>query len=191
MNNYEGLLREIREKGIEINSIDDLININKEYKDILPILIKYLSEYDDQNDKEWLVRCLGVKGFTEATETLIREFYKASNNSELKWAIGNTMSLILDKNSINPMLKIVQEKEHGVSREMFVIALGKLKDKKVIPVLLKLINDPDVTGHVIMALSNFNDLNLVNHIKPFKNHKKTWIKKEAEKAIKKIDKRIK
>lgn len=189
MNNYENLLKEIRDKGVEIESINDLMYINKNYKDLIPILLKYLNIFRKENEKAFIVSCLGVKGFTEATNSLINEFHNSSDNSELKWTIGNTMSLILDKNSEDAMIKIVQKKEHGDSRQMFVIALGKLKSKKALPILLKLINDPDVSGHVIKALSFFDDAHIIPYIEPFTNHKMTWIKKEADKAIKKIKKK--
>ena len=188
MNSYNELIEEIKSKGFNIESIDDLINMTKREKYLVPIILRYIKLFEDDEDKSWLVRTLGVKGFNEATETLIDEFYKASNDSSLKWTIGNTLSIILDKNHIADIIKIVKERGHGTSRQMFVIALGKMKDKKVIPVLLELLNDNDLTGHAIIALSYFNDNNLISYIEPFKNHKTDWIRKEAEKAIKKIEK---
>ena len=40
-------------------------------------LFDYLS---DERDKEFVVRCLGVKGFTEAIPKLLTEFKSAKNN---------------------------------------------------------------------------------------------------------------
>ena len=131
MNSYNELIEEIKGKGFNIESIDDLINMTKREKELVPIILKYIKLFEDEEDKSWLVRTLGVKGFKEATETLIDEFYKASNDSSLKWTIGNTLSIILDKNHIADMIKIVKERGHGTSRQMFVIALGKMKDKMI------------------------------------------------------------
>lgn len=187
MENYDNLLKEIRDQGVEIENINDLIYINRKHKYLIPILLKYLNKFQKENDKMFIVRCLGVRGFIEATNSLISEFYNSSDNSGLKWAIGNTMSLILDKNILDTMIEIVQQKEHGIARQMFVVALGKMKDDRVIPVLLELLNDSDLTGHAIIALSNFKEPKLISHIEPFKNHKNKWVRKEAEKAIKKIE----
>lgn len=85
--------------------------------------------------------------------------------------------------------KIVTEKEHGTSRQMIVVALGKMRDIRAIPVLLKILNDDDVTGHVIIALSNFSDENIISHIELYTSCKNSWIRNEAKKAIKKISDR--
>jgi hypothetical protein len=85
-----------REKMTEVNkavgysSIDELIKIDKDNKDVIPIILKHLSKITNEKDKEFLVRCLGVKGFFEATDLLIKEF-KSSSNTTYKWAIGNCL----------------------------------------------------------------------------------------------------
>ncbi len=185
--NKEKLLQEIREKGVEISSINDLMKIDKNYKALVPIILQHLQQITDEGDKQFLVRCLGVKGFDEATEPLINEFLNSSNVS-YKWAIGNTLYNIMNKGALNILLKIAQEKKHGIARQMIVLAIGKMGDQNVIPVLLGLLNDEDVTGHVITALSNFKDATLIPHIEPFMKHKVNWISGEAKKTIKKLGK---
>lgn len=183
----EKILQEIKDKGVEFASITDLLKLNKSYKDLIPIILKHLTQTSNESDKDILIRSLGVKGFNEATETLIQEFYKAES-TPLKWAIGNTLSIILDKSSLPAMLKIAQEKEHGIARQMVVVALGKMKEREAIPVLLELLKDEDVVGHAIMALAYFKDLEMVQYIEPFTEYKVRWIRSEAKKAIKKINK---
>lgn len=185
--NKEKLLQDVRENGVEISSINDLMKIDKNYKDLVPIILKYLTQISDESDKQFLVRCIGVKGFNEVTKPLINEFLKSSN-VHYKWAIGNTIYNIMDKGALDTLLKIVREKEHGIARQMIVLAIGKMGSQKAIPILLELLNDEDVTGHVITALSNFKDTTLIPHIEPFLNHKIKWISSEAQKAIKKIGK---
>jgi hypothetical protein len=183
----EKLIEEVRDKGVEINNIDELKKINSKYKDLISILLKYLIEVEDEGDKEFLVRCLGVKGFTEASKTLIDEFYK-SNNSSLKWAIGNTLSIILDNTIVPEMVQIVKEKEHGTARQMIVDGLGNFKEQYVELALIELLNDDQVVGHAISALGKIGDKSVIEKIEPFKNHKVNWIRKEAERAIKRLSK---
>ena len=183
----ELLLNEIRSKGVEISSINDLININESFKDIVPIILKYIREIDDESDKQFLVKCLGVSRFTEATSDLIEEF-KNSTNTSYKWAIGNTLSIILDKSKIEELLEIIQNKQHGIARQMIIIAIGKMNVKKAIPILLNLLNDEDVIGHVITALGYYKDPELISYIEPFTHHQISWIRKEAIKVIGKLKK---
>jgi len=181
------LISEIIGKGVQISSINDLMKINHKYTDLVPILLKHLKEITDEVDKEFIVRCLGVKGFFEATKPLMEEFYNSSKIT-YKWAIGNTLAIIEDANFIDEYIRIVKDKKHGISRQMIVESLGKFKNPKVVQILIELLQDQDVAGHAISALSNFKKLEIIPHLEPFLNHKTAWIKREAIKAIKKIKK---
>ena len=183
----EKLLQEIREKGVEVSSINDLMKINMKYRDLIPILLRYLNDVPDENDKEFIVRCLGVKGFIEASKPLISEFYK-SKNITFKWAIGNSLSIISDINSIPELIKIAQEKEHGIARQMIVEGLGVYKKDDIKAVLISLLKDDEVVGHAISGLSKTGDKTLIKYIEPFLTYKVKWIRNEACKAIKKLEK---
>lgn len=185
--NKDLLLNDIRARGVEICNINDLMKMDKSFKDLVPIVLKHIQEIDDESDKEFLVRCIGVKGFTEATEQLLIEFHKSENPS-YKWAIGNTLSIIQDRKHVDELLEIVKNPKHGIARQMIVIALGKMKVKEAIPLLIELLNDEDVVGHVISALSYYKDPAVIPYIEPLTNHKVAWIKKEALKVINKLNK---
>ena len=184
----EKLLQEVREKGVEINSTNDLIKIDKKYMDLVPILLRHLQETDDEGDKEFLVRCLGVRGFTEASKLLVKEFHKSSNSS-YKWAIGNTLSIIQDRDILPDLLRIVQEKEHGIARQMIVSGLGAYKNSEnVKSILIELLNDDEVVGHAISAIRKIGDKELIRFVEPFISYKVTWIRNEAKKTVEKFNK---
>ncbi|MFZ7942733.1 HEAT repeat domain-containing protein [Neobacillus sp. 19] len=185
--NKELLISEIRDLGYSISTIEELKKIDNKNKDVIPIILRHLSQITEFNHKEFLVRCLGVKGFNSASSPLINEFKNSSNNT-YKWAIGNSLSLILDKSSLNDLLEIATDKKHGTARQMIVDGLGKFKDKKVIPVLVGLLEDKDVQGHALSALSRFKDPELIPYIKPFVNHEITWVRNTAKRAINKLEK---
>lgn len=181
----EKLIRDVREKGIEINSINDLMGISRKHRDLVPILLRSLQEIDDESDKEFIVRCLGVRGFNEASKPLIDEFHK-SNNLSYKWAIGNTLSIIQDKFSLSELIKIAKEKEHGISRQMIIHGLGSYKSENVKDVLVELLNDVEVVGHAISAIAKMGDASLVKYIEPFLSCKVKWIRNEANRVINKF-----
>jgi len=64
------------------------------------------------------------------------------------------------------LIQIAQEKGHGIARQMNVDALGKLKNKEAIPMLINLLNDEDVQGHAIEALSKFKEPLVILYIEP-------------------------
>lgn len=182
------LISEINSKlDIQIKEYYELLNMRKELKSCIQIIIEYIYIFNASNYKDAMVQLLNSKGFNEATAILLNLYNDKSNNVD-KWNIGATLYSIQDKRFENNYIKIIKDKENGTSRQMIVILLGKLKCEKSIPVLIELLKDDDVNGHAIMALGYFKDEKLIQYIEPFLNHKQLWIRKEAEKAIRKISK---
>lgn len=181
------LINRIREKGVEIENIDELKMLGKKDRDLVPILLEFLDLVEDENDKEFLVRCLGVKGFYEATGQLLREFYNTEKIT-YKWAIGNSLAIISDESQLNEMIKIAIEKKHGIARQMIVDGLGSFRSDEVKEVLVNLLTDDDVVGHAINALSKVGDKSTKKYIEPFVTNKVAWIRKAAIKTLKKLDK---
>ncbi len=183
------LISRIREKGVEIENIDELKRIGRKDSDLVPILLEFLDLVEDENDKEFLVRCLGVKGFYEATGQLLREFYNTEKTT-YKWAIGNSLAIISDESQLNEMLKIALEKKHGIARQMIVEGLGSFRTDEVKHTLINLLKDDEVVGHAINALSKIGDGSTKCHIEPFVTYKVAWVRKAAIRALKKLDKKM-
>lgn len=179
------LIKEANTNGFDVEDFNELNSIKRKIKNLIPVLIKYLYVFEKENFKEAIIGILGVKGFYEATETLLN-LYCSNNVTIDKWAIGDALYSIQDKRFEEKYIEIVKDKTNGISRQMIVILLGKLQCEKAIPTLISLLQDDDVNGHVIIALGYFKDNELVKYIEPFLSHEKRWIKKEAEKTIKKI-----
>jgi HEAT repeat protein len=120
---------------------------------------------------------------------LIEEFKQApqSENLGLKWIIGAALNKIADASVFEEMKDIVLDSSNGKSRELVVSALGNIKSPESQRLLLQLLSDEQLCGFAIMGLSKVADLGVRKSIIPFLSHPKTWIRKEAEKAIRRID----
>ncbi len=182
----EEMLKELNNCGFEIKDYCQLWTLKTRHKFLIPILLKYLGRFETKNFKEVIVRALGVKGFNDATSSLIDEYYN-SDNRFYKWAIGNSISIILDERFEKEYIEIINDKTNGTSRQMFVLTLGKLRCIKAIDSLVKLLEDDDINGHVIMALGYFKNKELLDYIEPFLKNEQKWIRREAEKSIKKLN----
>ena len=73
---------------------------------------------------------------------------------------------------------------------MFVVALGNMKDPKVVPYLVNLLDDEDLTGHAIMGLSKLKAVSTIDDIRKAENHPRAWVRKEALKTVRKFEKII-
>ena len=191
MNRDEILMKEFIDKskvyGFEVSNYDSLKAIKRKIKLLIPLILEYIYLFEKSGYIAATIRLVSVKGFDEATRELLNMYYDKKFIGN-KWTIGDTLYAIQDKRFEDEYIEIVRNKDNGDSRQMIVILLGRLRCEKAIPILIDLLNDDDVDGHAIMALGYFKGkVELLQNIEPFLNHEKIWIRKQAEKAIKKIN----
>jgi HEAT repeat protein len=162
----------------------------REYREALPILLEWLPKISNYRVKESIVRALTVSwAKPSATPVLIEEFRSADESADsYKWAIGNALETIGDPRVANELIEILRDKRHGSARQMLAIALGKIADLRAGDVLTDLLDDDGMTGHAIIGLGKLRDPRARPRIAPFLNSKNAWIRREARKALDRIDK---
>ncbi len=179
--------------GIKVASVYDLVNTRQVYKEAIPVLLEFLPIIQDFNIKEGVVRALAVREAKDiATPILIDEFKKLDSTDGrqhlLKWAIGNTLSVVATDKAFDSIASLALDARHGASRQMIALALGNMKKSPVSNVLIQLLDDEEVAGHAIMALGKLKAKDAQKRIEQFLDHPKEWIRKEARRALKKIEK---
>src|ERR1700761_7588061 len=93
------MVEDIRNAGIKISSIYDLVNTSNKYHEAIPVLIKYIREriISEPIVKSGIIRALTVKEAKGlANKVLLDEYYKISStknflDDDLKWTIGNAI----------------------------------------------------------------------------------------------------
>src|ERR1700744_6636741 len=181
---------ELKDAGSKYTDPWDMVNAKDSYPEAIDILIKYLPKEYHYSNKEGIVRALTVieaKG--KANAALITEYNKIpieKENDSLRWAIGNAIWFIITPNDIKSILPIVEEKRNGISRHRFVLALGKVKSEKAENVLIKLLSDEEVAVYALEALGKLKSKKAKAKISMLSNDSNALIKKEAQKALKKI-----
>ena len=189
MNENNKISEALKNVGITIEDIYDLVNTNKSYPEAIPVLIKLLKEGITNNgNKEGVIRALAVpeaKG--KIGSLLIEEFYKIPiGNMILRWTVGNTMEAVISEKDINDVIKIIKDKSNGMSRQMFALALGNIPSEKSEEALIQVLDDDEIAPHALEALGKLKSQKAKLKIRELVNHKKTLIRKEAQKALKKI-----
>lgn len=182
------MINYINKTGFIIEEIYDLVNSKKAYPLVIPILVRALDQgIQDKALREGVVRALAVKAAIGQGKSLIKEFKRTSKDEMLLlWTIGNTLEVIISENDVDDVIAIVKNKENGMSREMFVLALGKVKSTKVETVLINLLDDNNVSSHALAALGKLKSQKAKGNIIKMINDKNPLIRKEAQKALKKI-----
>ncbi len=183
----------LRGAGVKVDSVFDLVNTRRSYKEAIPMLMELLPTIQEPWIKEGVVRALAVKEAVgeEVARAMIREFEAIDPSAlpveqGLKWAIANTLSVIARDPVFEEVAALARERQHGKAREMLAVALGNMRDPRAVGVLVELLGDEEVAGHALMALGKLKAQGAKAAIERFRDHPKPWVRKEAERALAKI-----
>ena len=123
-------LQDLEKIDYKFFTIYELVLITERDKKVVPIVLKYLSKIEDENIKTHLAYFLAVKNYKEASEKLIKEFYKAKTD-EYKIALSKALSTIYNKDILNELLEIAKNKEYKDVNFPIIFTLRKYRDKRV------------------------------------------------------------
>ncbi len=180
----------LAKKGISLESIYDLVNTKKPYPDAIPVLVEFLANDELSSNRiiEGVIRALGVKeAIGIANEPLLKLYNRTKDkDTSYLWAIGNTMTVIICEKNIDEVAKIIEDKSNGMSRQMFVLALGNVPLEKSEDVLIQVLDDDEIAPHALEALGKLKSKKARDKISELTKHSKSLVNKEAKKALKKI-----
>lgn len=176
--NKKIFLDELNKQGYHFETLNDVKAINIGDKVLIPTLLKYLTQIENEDVKEYIVRCLTKNGYTEVTGMLINE-YRSSSNSRFKWAIGNALYIIRDSRFIDDYISIIKDSDNGDSRQMVVLLLGFVKSNKAKESLIQVLQEDFLTPHVIESLSRYQDNSIISLLEYFlvEDNGKSWIER--------------
>ncbi|HPH47680.1 MAG TPA: hypothetical protein PKU83_11770 [Chryseolinea sp.] len=117
----EGLVNEIKQKGINIDSVWDLVNNVKHpfldnkftgtYNQVYPILVDHLDKPHHERIREGIIRALTEKGARDlAKDKLLEHFYKEPDKN-LRWVLANALTKVLTptEKKKNPNIGLVKK----------------------------------------------------------------------------------
>lgn len=182
------LIRDLARSGWKVESLDDLRRSGLQYDSAIPVILKWLPRLRLPTNKESAVRTLSVPWAGEETlatfVSLFRELLP--EESLLKWAVGNGIEVLACDRFFADLASLVTDRSHGRAREMVVLALGKIKSDSAERLLIEMLDDDDVCGHAVIALGKLRSRAAEGKIRTLLNHPRAWIRREARKAIDRI-----
>ena len=183
------LFHELRKNKIKFNSWDEFSckTFKETEKKAVPILIKYIEQFDSEDTQLQYMGALGVKGFDDATEYLIAK-YKKYLHPYNQWCLNDvsqTLANICDLRYLDTYFEFLSN-DVTIDACYLVQMLGKLKVEKAISYLIKLVDCvaiiPEkwvgtvaeeqkfyVSQCAIEALGKFKRKNLNQYIEKFLN----------------------
>ena len=155
----------------------------RKYKTVLPLIIEYLPRYNEAGWHFAFGKLLATPlAGQEGAKAFVQDFLR----SQYKWEAGSFLEKNPHPSVASDLIQIVDNPEYGMARQRVIVALAKTRDPRAFDVVAKLIDDPQLTGHVIEALSVIGNPRAIPLIEPHLQDKMAWIRKAAAKALKQL-----
>jgi HEAT repeat protein len=177
---------------IDLHEVDRLRRKGGYTADDLGRLLQFLRQTRDPREKTAIVRALSLPcAHPTAIAPLLQEYRRAPNseNARLKWSIAAALDIIADNSTLQDLIDLIDDPRNGKSRELLVSAVGNTHDAKATKYLIGLLKNAELAGFAIIGLAKIADPVSRGSIEPFLHHNKTWVRKAAEKAIRRLDNR--
>lgn len=186
------ILAELRGVGLVAESLADLRESGVQYRDAIPVLLRWLPKVGDPRLKGEIVRALSVPWAKPlAIRAMIAEFREVSVEDDpsglgLRWTIGNALRVLFDDAHYEALVDLAMDHRYGRAREMLVLGLAKSKNPQVVDVLLALVDDSGVDGHAIQALATLRAAAARPAFEMKLDDRRTWVRKTAQKALERL-----
>jgi len=178
---YASLLRD----GFAVKSIADLYNNHLDYRSEIPLLLQWLPKTQPPV-QEAILRALTIPAARPAAASPILFLFDQTDDEDIRWACANALEVVADTSLRDEVTRRAVDASNGMSRQMLVLALGRVGDRSSVPALLKLLDDPAVAGQAIVALGKLGFPEALPALEPFHDHEKAWIRAEARKSTERI-----
>lgn len=187
------VLADLGKAGVRLALLGEPIS-GKDRPAALRVFIRWLPIVTNRDVKEVLVRCLSIPAAGEAgarclMDALVREG-KEGRDSSLMWAMGNGLEVLSKFAPLEELIQLSEDSTLGEARQMVVLALAKHRDPSVVPVLVRLLDDEHVCGHAVAALAKLSVPSTRSHLERFLAHRTPWIRNEAKKGLRAIEKAV-
>lgn len=118
-----------------------------------------------------------------------------ANHESLAWALGESIRQVLQRRRAlrkNAKLwaaveAVAKDRSVGKGREPYVMLLGQYGGPARAPLLMQLLDDPEVVGHALYALRLLGAPGAEAKARTLLSHRRGWIRKEAKKYLEKMD----
>jgi hypothetical protein len=168
--------------GYPANSFQDLLQRYSPIpEDLANALLDLLSEVDNPNVVESIVRALGATR-SELDPSPLIKLFEQTQSENLRWAIANTFAEARPRSAGEWILGALQQKSYGRAREMLALAAARTNTPdRVNPVIVQLLGE--LPGHAALALAESGTTAELPPLERAYANSRDWHRKELGRAI--------
>ena len=146
------LVRELREAGVDVSSVWDLVNRAEPYPTALPILVHHLSRSYPDHVREGIARSLAVAGEADRLWGDVRRHYEREPvATRAKDGLAVALAALVDDERVGDLVRLLEDARHGESRVFFVRPVGESGHPRAESVLDDLTGDPHVAREIMIV----------------------------------------
>jgi hypothetical protein len=147
----EPLLTDLRSVGYDVGSVWDLVNVEDDYPDALPVLVRHLVKPYPPVIRDGIARALAVGRALFAWD-LLYEQYLTEEDRSVKDGIATALSAMVDRAHLDALLGLLRDRHHGPSRILLLGGVQRLRDPRGRAVIEELADDPDLRKQIEIIL---------------------------------------
>ncbi len=184
----EAIRSTLQRHGYEYDTIDALRTSGVRYKQAVPLLVSALGQVRDVNTQEAIVRALSVPWAGPlAIPALLELFRRSDSSSDLRWAIGNAIDVVWDDRFFDQFVQLAKDTRYGTARQMIVHGMRSSRRPEAGEILVGLLDDPDVSGHAVIALRRLKYAPARLALETKLNDPRAWVRRAAKGALAALD----
>lgn len=141
----------LRNAGVPINSVWDLVNSTNTYSQSLPLLLEHLQRPYQEPIREGIARAMAVPAAQFAWPVLVNLFSEEQGR-RVKDGLAVALSSIADDKLLDELVALAGESRHGESRVLLLSALERSQRSDARKILMELGGDPQLHRQVQVIL---------------------------------------
>jgi hypothetical protein len=162
---------------------------------VVPVLIRWFGQLENNADRRLALKVFGARAARpwscEISDALIRA-YQRDEFGDLRWAIADTLTKVPCRESFASLVDLLHHHEFGQAREMLLVAIAGTRDRRAAGSIAPFLNDSDLAGHAVIGMGIVAPLATPYRalVEQLTHDHRAWVRKEATRALEKIDREI-
>lgn len=194
----ERIVQRLALEGLRVGCVYDLLReVEGSYAYVIPALLELLPTIRHDRLKEGIIRALTdpAAATKEVGDALLREFElipgDTHSSKNVKWAVGNAMSVIAQDSHFDQMVRIIQDRPLGWVRRKFPLGLARTVRRRTeaIELLRQWLEDPDLVRSCILGLGVLRATEALPDVRRYVNDKHPQVAAAARKVAKMMERR--
>jgi hypothetical protein len=185
------IVKKCEQLGVKVNYIYDFVQNRKKYvvnEKIAELFANELRKAHDKSLLSILMSAGALSAFREIMLPPIVTILRREGIKHLGQVAANELVRIAQKQDSELLASLLLDKNVGGTRTLLMRTYARIAKKTAIPVLKRLVDDPETYIYALHHLSILGDITIDHHLKKLSENPDGEFRKIARDALKRVEK---